>query len=203
MFLSILAHHTKNRCIKFQFKCSGQIVSKHFHVVLHCVLKMQSLFLVKPRPVNEDNTNARWQNFRMDQHGNPMGQDIDKKEYGALSDLLSKSGIGWNSITSMIEAEDEGVWDDCRRAGPHVKGIQFKTWSYYPQWIEIFGNDRATGENVVDPIDLVNDRNGMEQEGDTGEKNVPFTPEGMHDMEDNDICKPTESNVKTISKGKK
>ncbi|KAL8542099.1 hypothetical protein ACS0TY_003090 [Phlomoides rotata] len=38
-----------------------------------------------------------------------------KKEYGALSDLLSKSGIGWNSMTSMIEVEDESVWDSCRR----------------------------------------------------------------------------------------
>ncbi|KAL8481223.1 hypothetical protein ACS0TY_027667 [Phlomoides rotata] len=32
-----------------------------------------------------------------------------KKEYGTLSDLLNKSGIGWNSTTSMIEIEDEGV----------------------------------------------------------------------------------------------
>ncbi|KAL8549785.1 hypothetical protein ACS0TY_008569 [Phlomoides rotata] len=32
-----------------------------------------------------------------------------KKEYGALPDLLSKSRIGWNSTTSMLEIEDEGV----------------------------------------------------------------------------------------------
>ncbi|KAL8465035.1 hypothetical protein ACS0TY_034494 [Phlomoides rotata] len=38
-----------------------------------------------------------------------------KKEYGVLSDLLSKSGIGWNPTTSMIEIEDESVWDSCRR----------------------------------------------------------------------------------------
>ncbi|KAL8503755.1 hypothetical protein ACS0TY_022465 [Phlomoides rotata] len=30
MFLCILAHHTKNHCVKFQFKRSGQTVSKHF-----------------------------------------------------------------------------------------------------------------------------------------------------------------------------
>ncbi|KAL8473250.1 hypothetical protein ACS0TY_030181 [Phlomoides rotata] len=34
MFLCILAHPTKNRYVKFQFKCSGPTVSKHFHVVL-------------------------------------------------------------------------------------------------------------------------------------------------------------------------
>ncbi|KAL8459014.1 hypothetical protein ACS0TY_036477 [Phlomoides rotata] len=34
-----------------------------------------------------------------------------KKEYGVLSDLLSKSGIGWNSTTSMIEVDDEEAYD--------------------------------------------------------------------------------------------
>ncbi|KAL8545178.1 hypothetical protein ACS0TY_005392 [Phlomoides rotata] len=38
-----------------------------------------------------------------------------KKEYDVLSDLLSKSGIGWNSTISMLEVEDEGVWESCRR----------------------------------------------------------------------------------------
>ncbi|KAL8489386.1 hypothetical protein ACS0TY_025334 [Phlomoides rotata] len=38
-----------------------------------------------------------------------------KKEYSAFSDILSKSGIGWNSTTSMIEVEDEGVWDASKR----------------------------------------------------------------------------------------
>ncbi|KAL8478114.1 hypothetical protein ACS0TY_030125 [Phlomoides rotata] len=40
---------------------------------------------------------------------------VSKKEYSALSDILSKSGIGWNSTTSMIEVEDEGVWDASKR----------------------------------------------------------------------------------------
>ncbi|KAL8474048.1 hypothetical protein ACS0TY_030775 [Phlomoides rotata] len=50
-----------------------------------------------------------------------------KKDYGVLSDLLSKSGIGWNSTNSMIEIEDEGVWDSCRWADPFVKGLRYKT----------------------------------------------------------------------------
>ncbi|KAL8470542.1 hypothetical protein ACS0TY_033185 [Phlomoides rotata] len=176
MFLSILAHHTKNRCVKFAFKR---------------VLRLHVMFLVKPQPISDDDTNPHCA-------GNPMGHDGDraksvrgrrswskieedvlvlcltniviegwksenefkagflrelekamrkiipqtdllatphinskihvwKKEYGALSDLLSKSGIGWNSTTSMIEIEDESVWDSCRRADPHVKGIRYKT----------------------------------------------------------------------------
>ncbi|KAL8511967.1 hypothetical protein ACS0TY_018432 [Phlomoides rotata] len=98
----------------------------------------------------------------------------------------------------MIEAGDEA-------ADPHVKGIRFKTCPYYQQWIEIFGKDRATGEHVVDLIDLVNElyRNVMEQEEETGEKNVSINHEVMHDTEEDCICKPTDSVLKTIYKGKK
>ncbi|KAL8525442.1 hypothetical protein ACS0TY_014886 [Phlomoides rotata] len=76
-----------------------------------------------------------------------------KKDYSALSDLLSKSGIDWNSTSSMIEVEDKVVYNASRRP-------------YYAQWIDIFGKDRATGENDVDPMNLVNDLmcNGAEQE---------------------------------------
>ncbi|KAL8462552.1 hypothetical protein ACS0TY_033548 [Phlomoides rotata] len=45
IFLFILAHHSKNRVAKFQFKRSGQTISKYFHGVLHCVLKLHSTFL--------------------------------------------------------------------------------------------------------------------------------------------------------------
>ncbi|KAL8469563.1 hypothetical protein ACS0TY_032417 [Phlomoides rotata] len=128
-----------------------------------------------------------------------------KKEYGALSDLLSKSGIGWNSTTSMLEIEDEGVWESCIRTDPHVKGLRYKTWPYYSQWIEIFGKDRATGENAVDPIDIVNElyRADLDQEGDTGDKYVLLTPDCMHDMEDDLPVKTTEVNPKMMPKAKK
>ncbi|KAL8463379.1 hypothetical protein ACS0TY_034153 [Phlomoides rotata] len=129
-----------------------------------------------------------------------------KKEYSALSDLLSKSGIGWNSTTSMIDVEDEGVWDACKRADPQVKGIRYKTWPYYSYWLEIFGKDRATGENAMDPIDLVNDilRSGHgEQEGDTGEKYSPINPLDKNEAENNSICKPEGSGKLPASKGVK
>ncbi|KAL8524392.1 hypothetical protein ACS0TY_014107 [Phlomoides rotata] len=69
---------------------------------------------------------------------------------------------------------------------------------YGTTWIEIFGKDKATGENVVDPIDLVNElyHSGCEQEDETGDKYVPLTPNDIHDVEDNSVCKPTESTVK-------
>ncbi|KAL8469588.1 hypothetical protein ACS0TY_032437 [Phlomoides rotata] len=128
-----------------------------------------------------------------------------KKEYGTLSDLLSKSGIGWNSTTSMIDVEDEAVWEGCRRADPNLKSVRYKTWPYYTNWIEIFGKDRANGTNAVDPVDLANDlgHDEYEQEGDTGEKYVPLTQDDLHDMEDNSICKPSVPTLTPTSRGKK
>ncbi|KAL8498316.1 hypothetical protein ACS0TY_021584 [Phlomoides rotata] len=69
MFFSILAHHTKNRSVKYQFKRSGHTVSKYFHSVLQCVCKLHSLFLVEPEPILDDNTDPRWQDFKIVNNG--------------------------------------------------------------------------------------------------------------------------------------
>ncbi|KAL8507905.1 hypothetical protein ACS0TY_018452 [Phlomoides rotata] len=120
-----------------------------------------------------------------------------KKEYGVISDLLSKSGMGWNSTTSMIEVGDEAVWDASRRADPHLKSVRYKSWPYYSQWLEIFGKDRATGENT----ELL--RVDLEQEGDNGEKNIPRFKDKVNEIDDNSICKPYNSGMRNGSKGKK
>ncbi|KAL8488377.1 hypothetical protein ACS0TY_024598 [Phlomoides rotata] len=64
MFLSILAHHTKNRCVKFAFKRSGQTVSKHFHAVLNIVLRLHAMFLVRPQAICKDSDDPRWGKFQ-------------------------------------------------------------------------------------------------------------------------------------------
>ncbi|KAL8481246.1 hypothetical protein ACS0TY_027681 [Phlomoides rotata] len=129
-----------------------------------------------------------------------------EKEYSNLSDLLSKSGIGWNSTTSMVEVEDESVWDASRKVDPHVKGIRYKTWPYYGQWLEIFGKDRAMGENVVDPTDLFNEMLhtcGPEQEGENVDKFMPAPSVNLFEPEDHSVCKTSKSMFKSGSKGKK
>ncbi|KAL8539674.1 hypothetical protein ACS0TY_001329 [Phlomoides rotata] len=79
-----------------------------------------------------------------------------KKEYGALSDLLSKS-------------------------------------------------DRATGANAVDPLDLFHELRGvdLEQAGESDDKYVPRTTDILNEVDDNSICKPTNSVKRACSKGKK
>ncbi|KAL8456950.1 hypothetical protein ACS0TY_034975 [Phlomoides rotata] len=105
------------------------------------------------------------------------------KEYSTLSDLFSKSGIGWNSTTSMIEVDDEWVWDASRR------------------WLEIFGKVGVTSENMVDPINLVNDlvRDGQEPEGETGDGYIPFPLKARDDEEDTSVCLPTKSGISSNS----
>ncbi|KAL8515294.1 hypothetical protein ACS0TY_014130 [Phlomoides rotata] len=65
IFFSILAHHTKNRCVKFRFKRSGQTVSKHFNQVLNCVLSLQYMFLVPAQSVDENTSDPRWAKFQV------------------------------------------------------------------------------------------------------------------------------------------
>ncbi|KAL8523775.1 hypothetical protein ACS0TY_013662 [Phlomoides rotata] len=106
------------------------------------------------------------------------------KEYGVLSDLLSKSGIGWNSTTSMIEVSDEDEWDASRL---------------------IFGKDRATSDHAVDPLDLFHElmRVDLDQVGETGDKFVPQSTDILNEVDDNSICKPYDSSKRNLSKGKK
>ncbi|KAL8501846.1 hypothetical protein ACS0TY_021093 [Phlomoides rotata] len=90
MFLYILAHHTKNRAIKFQFKRSGQTVSKYFHSVLQSVLKLHSLFLVEPEPIPQASTDPRWGKFK-----GCLGA-LD----GTYIDVLVSTSTSFGSLTS-------------------------------------------------------------------------------------------------------
>ncbi|KAL8507377.1 hypothetical protein ACS0TY_018070 [Phlomoides rotata] len=75
---------------------------------------------------------------------------IWKKEYDILIDLLSKSGIGWDSTPHTIAVIDEAVWDAHKRADPHVK----------------------TMEHALDVMDFVNEllRGAKEEDVSTGKK---------------------------------
>nr|XP_016453109.1 PREDICTED: uncharacterized protein LOC107777568 [Nicotiana tabacum] len=64
MFLTILAHHEKNRSIKVDYIRSGWSVSQAFNECLRVILKLTPLLLVKPNPVLEDETNDRWRWFK-------------------------------------------------------------------------------------------------------------------------------------------
>ncbi|KAL8553490.1 hypothetical protein ACS0TY_001978 [Phlomoides rotata] len=64
MFLSILAHHTKNRIVKSKYLRSGRTVSKYFHRVLNAIIRLHPMLLAKPEPIGDDCTDHRWRLFK-------------------------------------------------------------------------------------------------------------------------------------------
>ena len=65
LFLHILAHHVKNRVIKFRFLRSEETISRHFNAVLNAVIRLQGVLLKKPEPVSENSTDERWKWFKV------------------------------------------------------------------------------------------------------------------------------------------
>ncbi|KZV28362.1 hypothetical protein F511_11188 [Dorcoceras hygrometricum] len=69
-----------------------------------------------------------------------------KKTYSTLVTLLGKSDVGWNDIDNTVEATDD-TWDTIIKTNSNFRTMRQKQWTHYPDWCEIFGNDRATGEH--------------------------------------------------------
>lgn len=65
VFLGILARHKKNKVVRFNYWRSGQTISSCVHVVLKAILKLHTLFLVKPTSVQEDCLDPRWKWFKV------------------------------------------------------------------------------------------------------------------------------------------
>ncbi|KAL8553276.1 hypothetical protein ACS0TY_001808 [Phlomoides rotata] len=79
-----------------------------------------------------------------------------KKQYACLKSMLGVSGIGLNSTTFHIDALPE-VWAAHIKADPTARGLKNKTFPFYSDWSEIFGNDRATGHESQSYVDVANE----------------------------------------------
>ncbi|KAF7804495.1 protein ALP1-like [Senna tora] len=64
MFLHILAHHIKIRVIQFEFRRSGESISRTFNRVLSCMMRLGRVLLKTPEPVPQDSTDGRWKWFK-------------------------------------------------------------------------------------------------------------------------------------------
>ncbi|KAL8542051.1 hypothetical protein ACS0TY_003059 [Phlomoides rotata] len=69
-----------------------------------------------------------------------------KRQYVCLKKMLGISGVGLNSTTFHVEAIPE-VWDAQYKVDPFTKSLRNKAFPFYAQWCEIFGNDRANGQD--------------------------------------------------------
>ncbi|KAL0534183.1 hypothetical protein IC582_028467 [Cucumis melo] len=65
MFLHVLAHDVKNRVIQREFVRSGEIVSRHFNIVLLAVLRLYEELIKRPVPVTSNCNDQRWKCFEV------------------------------------------------------------------------------------------------------------------------------------------
>ena len=65
MFFNMLAQHTKNSKINFNFMWSGQIVSKHFNNILKAVLRLHGLLLKTPELITANCIDDKWSCFQV------------------------------------------------------------------------------------------------------------------------------------------
>ncbi|XP_060962716.1 uncharacterized protein LOC133028952 isoform X5 [Cannabis sativa] len=72
MFLHVIAHHVKNRVVRFRFMRSGETISKYFHNVLHSIIRLHGELLKRPEPVLENSTDERWKWFKSHKEAAPF-----------------------------------------------------------------------------------------------------------------------------------
>ncbi|KAL8485671.1 hypothetical protein ACS0TY_027815 [Phlomoides rotata] len=84
-----------------------------------------------------------------------------KRQYVCLRNMLGISGVGLNSTTFHVDALPE-VWEAQIKVDGFTKSLMNKAFPFYSQWVEIFGNDRANGQDSQLYADTVNE---MSQSG--------------------------------------
>lgn len=65
IFVGVLAHHNKNRVVRFCFARSGSTVSHYVNTVLGPVLSLHGVLLSKPTPVPDDCIDHQWKWFKV------------------------------------------------------------------------------------------------------------------------------------------
>ncbi|KAL8555191.1 hypothetical protein ACS0TY_003125 [Phlomoides rotata] len=67
-----------------------------------------------------------------------------KKYYSSLVTTHTTNGVGFNTTTSQLECTDE-QWDAVVKMDSNMRGMRYKEWPYFPDWVDIFGLDCAIG----------------------------------------------------------
>ncbi|KAL8480008.1 hypothetical protein ACS0TY_026806 [Phlomoides rotata] len=132
----------------------------------------------------------------MDPRGNPVGKDVDRAK-------TVRCRRSWTIFEedALIHYLTDVVNDGWKAENGFRAGFQREL----ERGMRTRLPDKATGTSAVDPVEMANDlgRDECEEEGETSEKYVPLTEDGLQDLEDNSICKPSVTTKKTTSKGKK
>ncbi|KAL8528029.1 hypothetical protein ACS0TY_005734 [Phlomoides rotata] len=70
--------------------------------------------------------------------------------------MLGISGVGLNSTTYRVDALPE-VWESQIKVDPFTKSMRKKAFPFYAQWVDVVGNDRATGQDSQLYADAINE----------------------------------------------
>ncbi|KAG8382503.1 hypothetical protein BUALT_Bualt05G0084000 [Buddleja alternifolia] len=77
-----------------------------------------------------------------------------KKNYGSINTMLSRSGFAWNDTSKTVDVSSDQVWDNFVKTDSNARTMRHKSWPLYKDWCEIFGKDRATGEDAEGFADI-------------------------------------------------
>ncbi|GFP97887.1 hypothetical protein PHJA_001932800 [Phtheirospermum japonicum] len=126
-----------------------------------------------------------------------------KKHYGSLTTMLGRSGFFWNEISNTIGVKDDAHWNQFVKEDANAKMMRFKSWPLYGDWCEIFGKDRATGENAQGFADVVNELTLHDQPNDLRNDGPPVDVHGSPSTKcEKSSRRPCESSS-TARKGKR
>ncbi|KAL8510181.1 hypothetical protein ACS0TY_017117 [Phlomoides rotata] len=137
-------------------------------------------------------------------HFKRSGQTISKYFNGVLHCVLKLHSTFLVEPQPVPNDSSDPRWGKFK-VDHTVKALRDKSFPYYDHWVDIFGKDRAIGENARDPTDIVDDihQSGMENQGETGEKLTPDVPKTVEINVTNSVCKPSGSIDVGSTKGKK
>ncbi|KAG8377496.1 hypothetical protein BUALT_Bualt08G0039000 [Buddleja alternifolia] len=76
-----------------------------------------------------------------------------KKNYGSINTMLSRSGFASNT-SKTVDVSSDQVWDNFVKKDSNARTMRHKSWPLYKDWCEIFGKDRATGEDAEGFADI-------------------------------------------------
>ncbi|CAL5416450.1 unnamed protein product [Camellia sinensis] len=69
--------------------------------------------------------------------------------------MLKICGFGWDDEQKMVLVDSGDVWKNYVRRVPDAKGMRNRPFSFYEDWLILFGKDRAIGELAEDLADAV------------------------------------------------
>ncbi|KAK6130956.1 hypothetical protein DH2020_035304 [Rehmannia glutinosa] len=101
-----------------------------------------------------------------------------KKKYASICMMMRKSGFGWDDSNNQIIVKEDAIWNDYVNTDANANTMRYKSWPMYKEWCDIFGKDRATGENAEVFHDVIQEilNGGQPNDARREPEQIPVTP---------------------------